>query len=38
LSGIDMEAVKDLKPLNDRYPIPTFISVISKDKFLPFVF
>ena len=38
LSGIDQQAVKDLKPLNDKYPIPTFISILSKDKFLPFVF
>jgi hypothetical protein len=38
LSGIDMDAVEKLKPLNDKYPIPTFISVLSKDKFLPFVF
>jgi len=38
LSAIDMEAVEKLKPLNDRYPIPTFISILSKDKYLPFVF
>lgn len=38
LSGVDLEAVEKLKPLNDRYPIPTFISVLSKEKFLPFVF
>ena len=38
LSGVDQQAVRDLKPLNDKYPIPTFISILSKDKFLPFVF
>lgn len=38
LSGVDIEAVEKLKPLNDRYPIPTFISVLSKEKYLPFVF
>lgn len=38
LSGVDLEAVEKLKPLNDRYPIPTFISVLSKENFLPFVF
>lgn len=38
LSGTDMDAVEKLKPLNDKYPIPTFISVLSKDKYLPFVF
>lgn len=38
LSGVDMAAVEKLKPLNDRYPIPTFISILSKEKYLPFVF
>lgn len=38
LSGVDQQAVRNLKPLNDKYPIPTFISILSKDKFLPFVF
>ena len=38
LSGVDLEAVEKLKPLNERYPIPTFISVLSKEKYLPFVF
>lgn len=38
LSGVDMVAVEKLKPLNDRYPIPTFISILSKEKYLPFVF
>ncbi|MFA7361114.1 MAG: ThiF family adenylyltransferase [Candidatus Kapaibacterium sp.] len=38
LSSVDMAAVEKLKPLNDRYPIPTFISVLSKEKYLPFVF
>ena len=38
LSGVDMAAVEKLKPLNDKYPIPTFISILSKEKYLPFVF
>jgi hypothetical protein len=38
LSGVDMAAVEKLKPLNDNYPIPTFISILSKEKYLPFVF
>ncbi|MBN1184977.1 MAG: ThiF family adenylyltransferase [Bacteroidales bacterium] len=38
LSGVDMAAVEKLKPLNDSYPIPTFISILSKEKYLPFVF
>lgn len=38
LSGVDEAAVKELKPLNDKYPIPTFISILSKEKYLPFVF
>lgn len=38
LSGVDLAAVEKLKPLNDRYPIPTFISILSKEKYLPFVF
>jgi hypothetical protein len=38
LSGVDLDAVKKLKPLNDKYPIPTFVSVLSKEKYLPFVF
>ncbi|MBI9063638.1 MAG: ThiF family adenylyltransferase [Marinilabiliaceae bacterium] len=38
LSGVDEAAVEELKPLNDKYPIPTFISILSKEKYLPFVF
>jgi hypothetical protein len=38
LSAIDIAAVEKLKPLNDKYPIPTFVSVLSKEKYLPFVF
>ncbi len=38
LSSVDKAAVEKLKPLNDRYPIPTFISILSKEKYLPFVF
>ena len=38
LSSVDKAAVEELKPLNDKYPIPTFISILSKDNFLPFVF
>ena len=38
LSGVDMAAVEELKPLNDKYPIPTFISILSKEKYLPYVF
>ena len=37
-SNDDMAAVEKLKPLNDKYPIPTFISILSKEKYLPFVF
>jgi hypothetical protein len=38
LSHVDIAAVEKLKPLNERYPIPTFISILSKEKYLPFVF
>jgi len=38
LSEIDHQAVENLKPLNEKYPIPTFISILSKEKYLPFVF
>jgi hypothetical protein len=38
LSRVDEAAVEELKPLNDKYPIPTFISILSKEKYLPFVF
>lgn len=38
LSGVDEAAVEKLKPMNDKYPIPTFISILSKEKYLPFVF
>ncbi len=38
LSSVDLAAVEKLKPLNEKVPIPTFISVLSKNKFLPFVF
>ena len=38
LSETDKAAVEKLKPLNDKYPIPTFISIISREKYLPFVF
>lgn len=38
LSGVDLAAVEKLKPMNDKYPIPTFISILSKEKYLPFVF
>ncbi|MBW8050729.1 MAG: hypothetical protein FVQ77_10435 [Cytophagales bacterium] len=38
LSGVDIEAVKKLKPLNDEIPIPTFFLIIANGKLLPFVF
>ncbi|MEN8191901.1 MAG: ThiF family adenylyltransferase [Bacteroidota bacterium] len=38
LSEVDMKAIRKLKPLNDKYPIPTFMSILSKDKFLPYIF
>ena len=38
MSSIDIEAVEKLKPINRRVPLPTFIGILSKKKFLPFVF
>ena len=37
LSTVDKAEAVKLKPMNDKVPIPTFISILSNNKYLPFV-